>query len=201
MLQFTRLVTLALCFFCTLTAFGQEESDSPQTIQEQEAEIRKIVSDLDSNVIEVLEIYGKVIEDSYSAKCIKVADGDTIEVLKKDKTKVRIRFESIDAPEYKQPFSDKSKQRVVDLCLNKQVLVQKTGKDRYGRTLAFVTPLVKKWNQPVNTVLLKEGLAWHYAKYSKSKALSKFQVKAKEKKLGLWSDPSPVAPWDWRKKK
>ncbi|MDP2153472.1 MAG: hypothetical protein Q8J66_07430 [Methylotenera sp.] len=48
-------------------------------------------------------------------------------------------------------------------------------------------------------------LAWHYNKYKKEQLYEEMvdyilaQAEAKNLRLGLWSQPNPVAPWDWRK--
>ncbi len=34
-----------------------------------------------------------------------------------------------------------------------------------------------------------------------NKELAAAEKQAREKKLGLWADPSPTAPWDWQKHK
>jgi endonuclease YncB( thermonuclease family) len=53
---------------------------------------------------------------------------------------------------------------------------------------------------------IKAGLAWHYKKYQNQQPLvdretySASETAAKNEKLGLWSDPRPVAPWDFRKR-
>ena len=37
--------------------------------------------------------------------------------------------------------------------------------------------------------------------YNKDPELEKLEVKARAAKLGLWSQPNPVAPWDFRHRK
>ena len=44
-----------------------------------------------------------------------LADGDTITMLRDDKTQVRIRLHGIDAPEGGQPFGTRAKQSTSDL--------------------------------------------------------------------------------------
>ena len=44
-------------------------------------------------------------------------------------------------------------------------------------------------------------MAWHYKQYSKDAALAKAETDAKEAKKGLWADPNPTAPWDYRRGK
>ena len=48
--------------------------------------------------------------------------------------------------------------------------------------------------------MVRQGLAWHFTKYSKDEMLAEAERKAREAKRGLWSDPEPVAPWEWRAK-
>jgi endonuclease YncB( thermonuclease family) len=45
----------------------------------------------------------------FTAQVVGVLDGDTIEVLREDKTKERIRLYGIDCPEKQQPFSVRPK--------------------------------------------------------------------------------------------
>ncbi len=66
--------------------------------------------------------------------------------------------------------------------------------DTYGRTLGKVT----QSDVDVNFEMVKEGLAWHYRRYSKSAELSGAEAEAKAGKKGLWADPSPMPPWKFR---
>jgi len=49
-----------------------------------------------------------------------------------------------------------------------------------------------------------DGMAWWYVKYSKEQSpedrasYEQAESMAKLRRLGLWSDTSPVPPWDWR---
>jgi len=47
---------------------------------------------------------------------------------------VKIRLEEIDCPESNQDFGNRARQAVSDLCFGKEVVIQKSGEDRYGRT-------------------------------------------------------------------
>lgn len=133
----------------------------------------------------------------FNAKVVKVTDGDTIVVLTDKNEQVKVRLEGVDCPELKQAFGMKAKQATSDLCFNKRVRVVKSGKDRYGRTLAFV--YVGKVS--VNKELIKRGMAWHYKKYSKDPELAKLEVLARKANVGLWGQGKAVAPWAWRKTK
>jgi micrococcal nuclease len=67
---------------------------------------------------------------------IRVSDGDTITVLV-DKEQIRVRLEGIDCPESGQPFGNRATQLTQKLCAGKTVRIEKTGEDRYGRTLGI----------------------------------------------------------------
>ena len=101
-------------------------------------------------------------------------------------------MEEIDCPESNQPFGNRAKQATSDLCFNKKVRIEKSGIDQYGRILAFVYV----GNVCVNKELLKLWMAWHY---NNDPELASLEDNAKAAKIGLWSQPNPVAPWDFRR--
>jgi endonuclease YncB( thermonuclease family) len=135
--------------------------------------------------------------ESFYAKVVEIHDGDSITVLTPAHEQIKVRLEGIDCPELKQDFGQKSKQLTAALCFNQEVRIVKTGKDQYGRTLAFVYV----GDLCINYELLKQGLAWHYKKYNHNTELAELESNARSKKSGLWSLPAPVAPWAFRKKK
>ena len=135
-------------------------------------------------------------------KVVSVADGDTITVLDAEKTQHKIRLQGIDAPEKAQAFGAKSKQALYEMVHGKTVQVSFEKSDKYGRILGKV--LLD--GQDICHQQIKAGLAWHYKKYQNQQPLadrdaySASETAAKNEKLGLWSDPRPVAPWDFRKR-
>lgn len=129
-----------------------------------------------------------------NGRCVGVHDGDSVTVLAAGNVQLKVRLDGIDAPELKQPFSQQSKEALSGLVFGRDVTLQLTGKDRYKRTLAVV--LVAGVN--VNLEMVRLGLAWRYDKYSKDEALLAAQNAAKGAMRGLWSDPAPVPPWEWR---
>ena len=143
-------------------------------------------------------VHGKTVIEGFEAKVIAITDGDSIKVLNGNNETIRVRLESIDAPEKKQPFGTVAKKALSEMAFGKTVDVLKTGEDRWGRTLAFI--LVDGRNTSVE--LVKIGLAWNYADYSNSGELAELQAIARESKVGLWVDgESVVPPWAWRKSK
>ena len=136
---------------------------------------------------------------AWSGKVVGVTDGYTITVLR-DKEQVKIRLYGIDCPEKGQAFGNKAKQFTSKMVFGKVVEVEVMDTDRYGRTVALVA--VNK--QILNEELLKAGYAWVYYQYCHEMichAWADYQFAAKLDKRGLWRDPAPIPPWEFRRKK
>ena len=99
--------------------------------------------------------------DTLNGHVVGVSDGDTVTVLDATNTQWKIRLLGIDAPEKKQPFGNKSKENLSDLVFNKQVQVEYSKKDKYGRTVGKITVN----GVDANLEQVKAGMAWHYKKY------------------------------------
>lgn len=141
--------------------------------------------------------YAFVFSQKITAKVVGVKDGDTFVVLH-EKKEIVVRLEHIDAPEKNQPFGSRAKQFASDFCFGKTVVVIGNGKkDRNGRWIGEIFYN----NQNLNKELVRNGLAWHYKRYSKSANYADLETSARKKKVGLWRDKDPVAPWNWRKSK
>ena len=131
-------------------------------------------------------------------KVVAVADGDTITVLDEmDKGNFKIRLDKIDAPEKKQPFGHKAKQFLSALVSGKQVSVRFKAIDRYGRILGAVFCD----GTEINLQMVKSGYAWHYSYYDKNTAYIQAEKQARTDKKGLWTDPKPINPYEFRKMK
>ena len=133
-------------------------------------------------------------DEPFVAKVVGISDGDTITVLA-GREQVRVRLNGIDCPERGQPFGDRAKRRASKLAFGKDVTVRPFGTDRYGRTIADVT---LPDGRVLNRELVAAGLAWHYRRYSHDETLAALERRAREARLGVWSDPRPVAPWELR---
>ena len=138
--------------------------------------------------------------DFVEGEVISIADGDTLTVLDRDKRQHRVRLLGIDAPERGQDFGERSRQSLADLVFNKQVHVIVPKLDRYGRKLGKVT----LGRTDVNLEQLRAGMAWYYRQYAADvfkddrPIYDRAEREAKAAKRGLWADPRPVAPWEFR---
>ena len=129
----------------------------------------------------------------FTGKVVGISDGDTLTVLH-GREQVKIRLQAIDAPEKSQEFGEKSKQALSAKVFGKVVTVKKTGEDRYGRTLAFVT----LGDVEVNLSMLADGWAWHFKEYNTEPHLAKLEAEARAGRKGLWAGAHPLAPWEFR---
>ena len=134
--------------------------------------------------------------ETLSGKVVRIADGDTFTLLV-NKQQYRIRMYGIDAPETTdgQPYSKKSKEYLSSMIAGKKVSVEVKETDRYGRYLGVVgTPEVKD----VNLEMIRAGMAWHYNYYDKTPAYKAAEQQARKARKGLWADPHPINPYEWR---
>ena len=154
---------------------------------------------------------GLVIAD-ITGKVVSVTDGDSIKVLDASNTQHKVRLTGIDAPEKHQPYGRASQKHLASIVAGKEVRVESDKKDRYGRVLG------KVWVQPAdcpncgktldaNHGQLLAGMAWWYRYYAKEQSpedrgrYESAEDEAKKRGWGLWADPNPINPYDWRKGK
>ena len=135
--------------------------------------------------------------ESMQGRCVGVADGDTATVQVGENHQIKVRLECIDAPERNQDFGKDAKQKLSDLILDKDVSLDISTTDKYGRSVAKVNV----GGTDANLEMVRSGLAWHDVKYSPDAIdFSNAEKEAREQKIGLWSQPTPTPPWDWRKR-
>ena len=130
-----------------------------------------------------------------------ILDGDTIKVLIRARQQIRVRIAFIDAPEKGQAFSQRAKAAMSELVFDKDVKLRPHTIDRHGHLVARV--LID--GQDAGLELLKQALCWVYERYVGEAAADiqtsyrDAQNTAQAERAGLWQDPDPVPPWEWRK--
>ena len=162
------------------------------------------------SILLTLLLFGCVVRADISGKVVSVKDGDTIIVLDDSGTESIVRLTGIDAPDKHQPYSKASRRHLASLVAGKEVLVESVKLDDYGRHLG------KVWVQPAdcstcgktldaNHAQLLAGMAWWYRYYAREQPAEdrgryeSAEDEAKARKRGLWADPNPINPYNWRK--
>ena len=111
---------------------------------------------------------------------------------------IKIRLYGIDCPELSQSYGQEAKQFTENLALSKEVTIEKKDTDIYGRVVGIV---YLPDGTLLNEELVKNGYAWVYDAYCTDSICSKWKTleqQARQQKLGLWQDPNPIPPWDYR---
>ncbi len=132
----------------------------------------------------------------FTARVVKVSDGDTISVQVGGKGSQKVRLVDIDTPEKDQPYGREARQALAALVSRREVRLETHGADDYGRLLArvFVGEV------DVNAELIRRGAAWVFRRYSDDPTLIALETEARAERRGLWALPATerMPPWEWR---
>jgi len=142
-----------------------------------------------------LPITGAPREDSLTGQVVRVHDGDTVS-LQTRQGRVKLRLYGIDCPEIGQARGEEARRFTSDAVLNRTVSVRRMGRDRYKRTLGWVsTPQ----GEDLNAMLVRDGWAWTIRKLQPARQqFEPLELAARRSRRGLWADRDPVAPWTYR---
>jgi endonuclease YncB( thermonuclease family) len=132
----------------------------------------------------------------YAARVVRIADGDTITILKADNTQETLSLAAIDAPEPDQPYGARSKDALALLIAGRPVKIEEVGLGRDGRAAGTVWLV----DVNINAEMVRQGYAWVDRNYSKDHALLALEAEARTAGRGLWADSDPVPPWEWPKR-
>lgn len=138
--------------------------------------------------------------DEIQGKVVAISDGDTVTVLDAENHQHKIRLTGIDAPEKAQAFGQASKRSLSDMVYERQVSVEWSKRDRYGRFIGKISA-----NQiDVCLEQVRRGMAWHYKQYQRDQSPADRQAYAaaediaRTNHVGLWRDAHPIPPWEFR---
>jgi micrococcal nuclease len=134
---------------------------------------------------------------SVVGRVVAIADGDTLTVLDGAKQRHRIRLAEIDAPEKGQPFGTKARENLGSKVFGKAVRVEVVDIDAYHREVGRIY----LGERLINREMVQDGFAWDYRAYDKAGEFGGVEADARRHRRGLWADPRPVPPWEWRREK
>jgi endonuclease YncB( thermonuclease family) len=132
-----------------------------------------------------------------SGKVVKIVDGDTLTILDASNEQHKIRLAGIDAPEKGQPFGTKARENLAAKVFGQAVHVEVVDIDRYHREVGRIY----LGDRFINMEMVRDGFAWRYVQYDKPGEFTAAEADAREHRRGLWTDPNPTPPWEWRKAK
>ena len=130
-----------------------------------------------------------------AGRVLRIVDGDTLDVML-DSGKIRVRMDSIDAPEHDQPGGAASKQALAALVDGADVELEPNGQETYGRMVA----VVYRGDRNINAAMVEAGEAWVLREYARDARYCEAEIAARAARLGVWALPPDrqIAPWEWR---
>lgn len=135
--------------------------------------------------------------ETINTRVVAVLDGDTILIRQQNAVR-KVRLAGIDAPEKQQAYGLEAKQQLSSLVLNRNVTIETSAVDDYGRLIGEI----KLDKKNINHEMIRLGYAWEYSYRHQNKQLKQLQLQqqqAQQRTLGLWQDKKPTEPWLWRK--
>jgi endonuclease YncB( thermonuclease family) len=144
------------------------------------------------------------VADTLYGRVVRVVDGDTLILLVAgaggQQTQERIRLAAVDAPERGQPWGEKAKQALAAHVFGRDVIVEWTKRDRFGRVVGKVLD----GERDVNLALVREGMAWWFRRFAAEQSAADRKLyeaaenRARQDRIGLWSEEAPIPPSEWR---
>ena len=137
---------------------------------------------------------------SFQGKVATVLDGERITVTSLNQS-LKIKLLGVAAPAKNQPYAELAAQHLSQLVSDKYVVVRYTGLGQDGYVMGRVTLN----NVDIGAQMIRDGVAW----YNKSEGTdlseqdrqqyATCEQAARSEARGLWQDPAPIAPWEYRK--
>lgn len=129
--------------------------------------------------------------ETINGRAVVIVDGDTLAL---DSLPVRLRLWGIDTPEPGDPGHREATARLAALAQGRSLSCDLLDRDRYGRAVA-VCRLPD--GRDVGQVLVSEGLACDYQRYSRGRYRAEME-RARAARAGTWALAPRPAAWDRR---
>ncbi len=126
-------------------------------------------------------------------RVVGVQDGDTVTCLDEANQEQKIHLAGIDAPELGQDYGKNAREALAGMVFGRTVEVVDAGRDRDGSVIGQLAVD----GLDVNRQMVATGNAWCAAS-SQDQSLADAQSQGRAAALGLWSQPNPTPPWQYR---
>ena len=135
---------------------------------------------------------------------VALLDGDKVDISYHDtEDSVPLRLYGIDAPEQGQPYWQEAKDFLGKL-LNRKTVKVLGAPYSHGREERLIATVILPDHTTANRALIKAGLGIEQdfaddMEPDRKDELMALEQVARDAKRGLWADPAPIPPWDYRK--
>lgn len=114
-------------------------------------------------------------------------------------------IEGVDAPKPGQAFYLEAKKQLAELINHKVLRIQTIRRDDYQREVGSVYVSVPDPNDATQTIeldvgyeMIRLGFGWYdRAEFEFADRYRAAEAAARDAKLGLWSQPDPIPPWEF----
>jgi len=107
-----------------------------------------------------------------------------------------IRLNGVECPEKGQPYFKAAHRYVAFMTEGLEVTVRVVTSDKNGTLIGDV---LLPDGRTLNYLIIEEGLAWWDRSSHSDRTLAEVEELAQASRRGLWEDPYPIPPWEWRK--
>lgn len=150
-------------------------------------------------VLALLALPSRASAERLAGTVERVVDGDSIWVRRSDaEPPLKVRLAGIDAPERCQAGGPRSKRALTDRLLHRRVVLDRSGLDKYERSLARV------WldGEDIGAWMVAQGHAWSFSRASSLQRpggrYAAEQRGAVARRAGLFAEEAPMPPWWFR---
>jgi len=136
--------------------------------------------------------------DKFTGRVISCPDGDGLTMDVSGKI-IQVRLWGMDAPEWGQPYARQSWHHLNSLIWGKPVTCFVKERDRYSRLVCECFGLS---DYSMNLLQVLYGFAWYCPRYAPHATHYRdAQRLARMYERGLWRNPNPCPPWQFRHSK
>jgi len=134
---------------------------------------------------------------TFTGTVVGAVDGDTFDVWRSAGDTMTVDLWGVDAPEPGQTYGAATTRAVRYYVTGKSVWVSVETVDRRGRAVARL----EVRGNDLSKMLIRRGLVWHFTRQAPdAESLKHLERQARSAGQGLWSQPTPTPPWEWRER-